>query len=363
MLFRSVSQSRYSVLGALVRADITPVVYNCKVPFEVHKKLTDPTWMSDQQHTQSKTCAQIAKELDVDPWTVARRFHEAGIEIKIHPFSEGEKAVGDFIESLGVQLNRNSRKIIPPKELDIYIPSHNLAIEFCGVYWHGENQGKYRTYHKEKHTACREKGIQLLTIYDWEWNNRQLQVEQKIRSLLGKNNSEVTYARKCSINRLSTSQKHEFFEKYHIQGSGPGSINYGLMFDDELVAAISIIKTNNEYIINRYASKNRVVGGFSKLLRHFQQNHDWRRIISFADLRWSDGHMYETLGFKLECEIPPDYAYIINSRPMHKFAFRHSALKNKLSNYDPTKSEWENMKNHGYDRIWDCGKLRYVIEK
>ena len=99
------------------------------------------------------------------------------------------------------------------------------------------------------------------------------------------------------------------------------------------------------------------------MLKHFQNNNDWIEISSFADLRWSDGGLYEIMGFKLVKELPPDYAYIINGKPQHKFAFRHSALKNKLSHYDPTLSEWNNMYNHGFDRIWDCGKLKYVMNK
>jgi hypothetical protein len=351
-----------TVRGAMLRVGIDPEVYTFKIPFDIHEKLTNAVWMVDQQHIQQKTCAQIASELGVDPWTVARRFHESNVQIKIHPTSQGEKAVGDFVESLGIPIERNLRNIISPKELDIYVPSHNLAIEFCGVYWHGERQGKYRTYHKEKHSACKEKGIQLITMYDWEWNTRQHQVQQKLRTLLGKNNTNTVYARKCSVQRISTEQKNNFFDDYHVQGTGPGSINCGLFFENELVAAISIIDSSKEYVINRYATKSRVVGGFTKLLKFFQRNHAPKRIVSFADLRWSNGDMYEKAGFKLEAEIPPDYAYIIGGEPKHKFAFRHAHLANKLPMYDPAKSEWENMYSHGFDRIWDCGKLRYAID-
>ena len=38
-----------------------------------------------------------------------------------------------------------------------------------------------------------------------------------------------------------------------------------------------------------------------------------------------------------------------------------AALEKKLSHFDPAVSEWKNMKDHGYDRIWDCGKLRFII--
>lgn len=59
----------------------------------------------------------------------------------------------------------NSKNIIG-KELDIYFPDHNIAIEFNGIYWHQhkENSNKFR--HQEKALLCKEKNIQLFHIYE-----------------------------------------------------------------------------------------------------------------------------------------------------------------------------------------------------
>ena len=43
----------------------------------------------------------------------------------------------------------------------------------------------------------------------------------------------------------------------------------------------------------------------------------------------------------------------------HRFGFRKSVLDNKLDLFIPELTEWENMKLNGYDRIWDCGSLKY----
>ena len=53
-------------------------------------------------------------------------------------FDKSENEVKDFIKSLGINFIENSRNIISPLELDIYIPSHNMAIEYDGLYWHNE---------------------------------------------------------------------------------------------------------------------------------------------------------------------------------------------------------------------------------
>lgn len=329
---------------------------------EVYLKLNDKSWLIDQHITQRKTLSQIANELGFgsDMTTVMRHLHKHGIETKYHQSSYQETQVADYIVSLGIELERNVRNVIPPKELDIYIPSARLAIEFCGLYWHSEGQGKYRQYHREKYLACKERNIQLITMYDWEWYQRRNQVESKLRTILNLNAMSI-YARKCTVREINKQDKAQFFEQYHIQGNGPGSITHGLYYKDQLVAAMTWVITNTECILNRYATSVRVVGGFTKLLTYFQRSHDWKRIVSFADLRWSAGALYERAGFTLESELPPDYAYIIGNQPMHKFAFRHKNLSTKLPNYDPTLTEWENMRAHGYDRIWDCGKLRYVL--
>ena len=44
----------------------------------------------------------------------------------------------------------------------------------------------------------------------------------------------------------------------------------------------------------------------------------------------------------------------------HRFNFRKNVLDKKLSIFDPTKTEWENMKDNMFDRIWDCGNVVFI---
>ena len=60
------------------------------------------------------------------------------------------------------EVTARNRKIIG-KELDIYLPSYNYAVEFNGWYWHQNKIEK----DKEKALKCKEKGIKILFIYDW----------------------------------------------------------------------------------------------------------------------------------------------------------------------------------------------------
>jgi very-short-patch-repair endonuclease len=63
------------------------------------------------------------------------------------------------------QIIENSRKIIQPYELDIYIPKKKIAIEFNGLYWHSSER-KEKDYHYQKYKKCKEKGIKLIQIFE-----------------------------------------------------------------------------------------------------------------------------------------------------------------------------------------------------
>lgn len=44
-----------------------------------------------------------------------------------------------FIESIYKgPIIKNDRKVLDGKELDVYLPEKNLAIEFNGLYWHSD---------------------------------------------------------------------------------------------------------------------------------------------------------------------------------------------------------------------------------
>lgn len=292
--------------------------------------------------------------------------HLAGgcIQCAVQPYrSKGEQQISSLITTqFGIQVQNNARYVIPPYELDIYIPEYNLAIEYCGLFWHSESAGKGRLYHKRKQKMCEQHGIQLITIFEDEWINKKQIVTKKLQSLLGLQTDRI-YARNTTISDIKQKEKKDFFDQYHIQGNGPGSITYGLYYKGELVACCSFSRKNKtEWYLTRYATKYNVIGGFSKLVKYFTDNHSWEQLISFADLRWSTGKLYEQTNWSLDKEIPPDYYYIIGSSVRkHKFGFRRKYLPNKLKHFDPQLSEKQNCDNNGLLRIWDCGKKRYVL--
>lgn len=327
------------------------------------EKLKDPNWLYKQHIELKKPLLIICKETGVkDTSTLAKWLQYHNIDQQYwFSTSYGERELFSFVESLVGEQNVkcNDRNIIKPKELDVYIPSRKLAIEYCGTMWHSEYfLDNY--YHQNKWNECHKIGIRLLTIFEDEWFGKKDLVKSKLTNILGLDKKRI-YARKCTITSVDKYSRAVFFNKNHLQGNCNSSLSYGLALEGELVALISFTRTPKHYILDRYASSTRVVGGFSRLLAHFKKEHAPSKIVTFADLRWSNGDLYEKTGFVLDKMLAPDYKYVINGVRHHKFGFRHKSLERKLASYDPSKTERENMLVAKIPRIWDCGKKRYIL--
>lgn len=283
--------------------------------------------------------------------------------------SKKEKALADFVEhELGFSIERNYRKIdgLSPKEVDIFIPSRNIAIEFNGLYWHSELYLD-KNYHYDKWKKCADAGVRLLTVWEDEWENKQDIVKSHIKHVLGLNNDEKIYARNTVVKPINKGMAQLFLNDHHIQGFVGASIHMGVFEknSESLVAVGSFLKSGDNYQLVRFATSQTVVGGFSKLINYFEKNYEYEQLITFADLGFSDGALYEKNGFVLDRVMAPDYSYVVQNtvQRFHKFGFRRDRFeKDPLLIFDESLSERHLAELNGLERIYDCGKLRYVKE-
>ena len=71
-----------------------------------------------------------------------------------------------------------------------------------------------------------------------------------------------------------------------------------------------------------------------------------------------------SFSFKKEYITPPDYFYIKKNKRFHKFNFRKKKLLKKYPNIlNENMTETEMVKELGYDKIWNCGLIKYIFEK
>ena len=285
--------------------------------------------------------------------------------------SYSEKEMVDFIKSIyDGEIIENTKKIIPPKELDVYISNKNLAIEFNGVHWHDENHVD-KNYHLTKTNMCNEKGIDLIHVFEDDWLERKEIVKSMIASRLGVYKEKI-FARKCQIKEIEKDQAKIFFNENHLQGFAYGDLYLGLMFNDELIQCICINKKgwhDGNVELTRMVTKlnTQVVGGFSKLMKHISDYIEYKSITSYVYKAWFNGKGYIESGFKIVKENNPSYSYVVNGRRVHKSHFRKDKIKKmfergELKFYDSDKTEHENMIENKIYRIYDCGTMKVIYE-
>ena len=285
--------------------------------------------------------------------------------IKSRPTSIIECEIFYFLEKFFPDILKNKR-FEKKFELDIFIPSKNIGIELNGLYWHSELNGKDKNYHSDKTKFFEERGIQVIHIFEDEWIEKQEIVKSIILSKLGLIENKI-FARKTMIKEIFSADAKLFLFDNHIQGEVNSKVNLGLFYNDELVSLMTFSKPrfnkHYDWEMVRFCNKinTNVIGGAGKLLVYFRKNYSGS-IISYADRRFSQGKIYETLEFKGKKQSAPDYFYFKNGYNRYsRVQFQKHKLKDKLEIFDPNLTEWQNMQLNGYDRIWDCGNLVFEL--
>jgi len=322
--------------------------------------------------------------LNVKETFVYRLLKKYNVDLKFRKnVSMPESEIIDFINSIhsNISIITNSKKIITPYELDIYLPDFGLAIEYNGLMFHSQGISKYsifnrpdfdENYHLKKTEACKEKNIQLLHINENEWQDPELKeiwksvIRHKLRKPLYKIGArKLEFAQKEQLLKESKI----FLEENHLQGAGAiGPIRYGLTYNGELLALMTFSKarfSKADYELVRFVIKRNwsIPGAASKLFKAFQQEHPNAKIVSYANRRWSNGNLYEKLGFQLINTSPPNFYIFHPNNPnklWHRVSFQKHKLKNILEIYNNELTAKENLFLNGYRIIYDSGNYVYI---
>jgi len=283
-------------------------------------------------------------------------------------YNQMENELKDFIKSLNLSFEENTKKVIAPYELDIFIPLKKVAIEFNGLYWHSEIY-KDKNYHLNKTELCENKDIKLIHIFEDEWLNKKDVVKSRIKNILGFTEKKI-YARKCVIKEISSKESRIFLNENHLQGNVNASIRLGLYYNDELVSLMTFgslrknlgnKSSDNQYELLRFCNKlnTSTIGGANKLLKYFITTHKPKEIISYADRRWSQGNLYSKLNFFKKHNTKPNYFYIVNEKRENRFNYRKDILVKE--GFDDKLTEHQIMLNRKLYRIYDCGSICYYL--
>lgn len=147
---------------------------------------------------------------------------ETYIEETIHKNrSHKEMELLRFVQSIyGGTVKHDCKSVISPKEIDIYLPDLQLGIEYNGTRWHSIEMGTPKDYHLDKSLLCRNKGIRLIHIYEFEDFEEQKQLLKSLIEGHG-NYSENDFNKNNLIDAVPTSEIVYQDQSYTIYGAGP----------------------------------------------------------------------------------------------------------------------------------------------
>lgn len=314
-----------------------------KKPIEISCKEHGPFWMLVHNHYKGSGCPTCALG-----------------RTESKPEKILKEALQDFnpIKTISV--------IPGGRELDIYFEQHKLAVEVNGIYFHSDIMEKHKTSHRRKYEDCLSLGIRLMQFTDKEILKREPIVISMIKNGLGI--SKKLYARKCEVKEVSYEEYTTFFKANHISGSVSSKTAFGLYYEDVLVSCMSFNKPRfskeAEWEIIRFATVlgHSVVGGASKLFNAFKVRYAPTSVLSYADLRFGTGGVYEKLEFIKTHTSDIGFSYHHGSGTILS---RYQAQRHKLpkllgDKFDESKSAYANMISAGYYKLHDCGNNVYL---
>lgn len=287
-----------------------------------------------------------ARMMGLSPVTVVRKFRKLGWEdlISKSKCSQGQKEMYDFVLSLCPDTVLNDRTALENgAELDIYVPSKKLGIEYNGLYWHSEAADGWKTRkHLYKKKKCENAGINLLAIYEDEWEDpvKKELIKSMIKNRIGLNDQVSIGARKLHLTYFDKNlQFEEFFDKNHLDGHKRSSYAWALVDDNKEIIMCASFGNNRQgdLEINRMATKQgfQVPGGASRLLSKID-----RDLYSFSNNRLSDGNVYKQLGFKPEkMSDQPSYWYTDGAVRIWRFKCKRNNSPEILAEYPTEKTQ------------------------
>lgn len=286
--------------------------------------------------------------------TIVKSVHRHGLAgmVNTHAKTSGmENEVRDYVRSLGFDGYADTT-VLGGKELDIYVPERDVAIEFDGGYWHSDEVNPNHDMQLSKTVACEAKGIRLIHIFEWEWLGRRRVCESMIRSALGMDNR--VYARRCHVVEITPHDAMTFLDANHIQGAVGSTLRLGLELDGELMSLMTFgnprFGSFDGAEMLRYCCRMgvEVVGGMSRLMSHAIRDYGVHDVMAYCNRSKFTGRSYERIGFAHVRDTSPSYVWVNGQEVLSRYS-------TQMTDEDAT------MRSRGFRRVYDCGTKVYEL--
>lgn len=250
--------------------------------------------------------------------------------------------VRDFPE---LKVYKSDRQVLNGREIDIYIPSCHLGIEYNGNRWHSSEMDKSENYHLSKSVQAEKKGVELIHIFSDMWENRPNQVIDLIRKRLGK--CQEILGNMCITVELGIKEGYDFLNTYSVNVPDPRISNYiGFMKGTKIMAVMGYSEENKEIYDFQEMFGVKVKGAIDVL---FTARPEFNDYIIRCDRSLLKQDFWKTRGFvAFDCTKP---------RPYYTKDFK-SRIRGDMLPMEESK-----LKESGFKVIYDCGEILMKKEK
>lgn len=261
--------------------------------------------------------------------------------------SSSELEIGKFVQTLvgDDEVLFGDRTILKGKELDIFIPAKNIAIEFDGLRYHNDST-KSKNYHLSKTKECEKCKIKLIHIFEDEWVYKKDIVKSIVSSLFNTYQVVLT-TENCQIKSIDSEKSNNFLRLNDIHGETDSNINYGLIYNGDIVSIMCFKEyTHGEYELNRFCSKlnTNILNSELILFNKFVIEKHPNSVLFIYDKRNYNINLGKKIGFKMNTITPPDYFYVKKDKRIKK-------------------NEATQVLSKTLNKIYDCGSIVYKWSK
>lgn len=282
--------------------------------------------------------------------------------------NDGLKAYGESLQMLYNCKDVRNIHVGVGTAFDMYFKNKHIAVDFNTNYRHCELNVE-QNYHKDRTVECSNKGIQLISIFEYEWGNALKQ--QKIKKLLDRKlRTEVIRkinVAECSLKYIESAEAREFEDKYNILDNLNSEVKVGMTDKDGKLICIMTFGTprydkSYKYEMLRLTVIDDidVIGGAEKLFNKFIKDFNPESIVAYCDIAKFTGDVYTRLGFTNLGLTKPNYKWVDceTNEVLSRYETTKKLLVEKgLGTEEQT--EVEIMHNLGFVRIYDSGNMKF----
>lgn len=237
-----------------------------------------------------------------------------------------EKELVKIIQSFYTnEIMLNTRCIVPNHEIDIYLPDIQLGIEINGVYWHSE-LFKDKNYHINKKRIIEQQGINLIQIWEDDWNNYKEIIINKIKNIIiPKYNTNITFSKILYEDVLNYIQKDTFIKK--------NMFYIGIYSDNNIIGFCSILYNKCKYYISQIYSE--YIINLQDLCNYLYSLFNIKEIYAICDYEWYNiqNNIFTESNFSLIKECNPNYYWCRSYKREDKNLFNKNINEMHKLNY------------------------------